>query len=123
RALASRVVFEGAVGEPAATGLSHAGRAGAREPRTRAALAAILRDETRHASLCWQVAPIVLAGAPLDAIQRDLARSFAAYEHAVALPALRRLEAGEDIDPRLVALGVIPPAVRVAAFCRAIERA
>src|SRR5438874_1412807 len=80
-------------------------------------------EEHRSAAVVTEiVAGLLATAAPVDALQRAPARSFAAYAHAVALPALRRLEAGEDIDPRLVELGVIPPAVRVETFYRAIER-
>ena len=54
-------------------------------------------------------------------LERDVSRSFGALEQGAALPALRRLEAGEALDPALVELGVIPPEVRVETFYEAIE--
>ena len=39
----------------------------------------------------------------------------------MALPALRRLEAGEPFDPAFAALGVLAPDARVDAFYAAVE--
>jgi hypothetical protein len=57
-----------------------------------------------------------------ERLERDLSRSFGAFEQGAALPALRRLEAGAPFDPVWVELGVIPPEARVEAFYGAIER-
>ncbi len=106
-------------------GLFRAGRRGAREPCTRAALSAILRDEARHATLCWHAAVELVpecSDEVRELLQRDLSRSLGAFEQGAALPALRRLEAGDGaVDPALVELGVIPPELRVDAFYQAIE--
>jgi hypothetical protein len=118
------LLFEGAVGETVSVGLFRAGRRGAREPCTRAALTAILRDEARHARACWHAAAELVprcSAALREQLERDLSRSFGAFEQAAALPALRRLEAGQAVDPALVELGVIPPEARVEAFYQAIE--
>ncbi len=118
------LLFEGAVGESVSVALFRAGRRGAREPCTRAALSAILRDEARHSHLCWQAAAELLPACSAEVreiLERDVARSLGAFEQAAALPALRRLEAGEAVDPAVVELGVIPPEVRIEAFYDAIE--
>jgi len=120
----SLLLFEGAVGETVSVALFRAGRRGAREPCTRAALSAILRDEARHSTLCWHAAAELwpeCSAEARDALQRDLSRSLGAFEQGAALPALRRLEAGTPFDPALAELGVIPPEVRVEAFYGAVE--
>ncbi len=114
------VLFEGAIGETVSAALFHAGRSGTREPCTRAALGIILADEARHARLCWRAAELLITDR--DALDDELARSFAWFERDGVLPALRRLDAGEMLDDELVALGVIPPERRVEAFYRTIER-
>ncbi len=119
------LVFEGAVGETVSTALFRAGRRGAREPCTRAALSTILRDEARHAHVCWQAAAELLPACSDETralLERDVSRSFGAFERGAALPTLRRLEAGEALDPAAVELGVIPPEVRVDAFYEAVEK-
>ncbi len=120
----SLLLFEGAVGETVSVALFRAGRRGAREPCTRAALSAIMKDEARHSTLCWHAAAELVPGCSpevRDALQRDLSRSLGAFEQGAALPALRRLEAGAPFDPTLAELGVIPPEVRVEAFYGALE--
>jgi hypothetical protein len=120
----SLLVFEGAVGETVSAALFRAGRRGAREPCARAALSAILRDEARHGHVCWNAAAELLPGCSAEVralLERDVSRSFGAFEQGAALPALQRLEAGEEVDPALVELGVIPLEVRVEAFYHAIE--
>jgi hypothetical protein len=119
------LLFEGAIGETVSATLFHAGRRGTREPSARAALGAILRDEARHARLCWSAVEVLLADCSQDTrewLQLDVTRSFGAYEKSAALPSLRRLEAGETVDAELVALGVIPPELRVETFYGTIER-
>jgi hypothetical protein len=119
------LLFEGAIGETVSVTLFHAGRKGSREPCTRAALGLILRDEARHARLCWEASALLLPSATpetREALQLDLARSFGAFEQGMTLPALRRLEAGEAFDPALASLGVIPPELRVETIYGAVER-
>ena len=119
------LLFEGAVGETISAALFHAGRKGTREPCTRAALQMILRDESRHAHVCWRAcAELSPSWSPETraALSEDLRRSFAAFEQGAALPILRRLEAGETVPPLLVELGVLPLEHRIETFYRSIER-
>ena len=46
----------------------------------------------------------------------EATNGFAAFERQVAVPALRRLDAGEPFDPAFAALGVLAPEARVEAF-------
>ncbi|MBV9948145.1 MAG: ferritin-like domain-containing protein, partial [Myxococcales bacterium] len=55
----SLLLVEVAIGETISTMLFHAGRRRAVEPLTRAALAAILRDEARHQRLGWDALGVV----------------------------------------------------------------
>lgn len=124
RALAL-LLFEGAIGETLSAMLFHAGRNAAREPRTQAALTMILRDEARHARLCWQAMGILMAEvdeAGRAFLQDDLRRSFGALEHGSILPVLQRLEANVDTNPQVFELGVIPPQLRIETFYRGLER-
>jgi len=57
-----------------------------------------------------------------DALQRAAAGTLAASEQQIALPVLRRLDAGEPFDPALAELGVLAPEARVEAFYAAIEQ-
>lgn len=121
----SLLLFEGAVGESVSVRLFRAGRRAAREPCTRAALGAILRDEARHATVSWLAAAELLAALPAgarSALEQDLTRSLGAFEQSAALPALQHLEAGRSIDPALRALGVLSYEDRVEAFYAGIER-
>jgi hypothetical protein len=121
----SLLLFEGAVGESVSVGLFRASQRGTREPCARAALSAIVRDEARHATLCWHAAAELLpqrSDEEREALGRELSRSFGAFEQGAALPSLRALEAGERVDPAAVELGVIPPEVRVEAFYDGIEK-
>jgi hypothetical protein len=118
------LVFEGAVGETVSVALFRAGRRGTREPRARSGLSAILRDEARHAEVCWRAAAELLpvcSDALRAELERDVSRALGAFEQSAALPALRRLEAGEPFEPAWAELGVLPPDVRVEAFYGAIE--
>jgi hypothetical protein len=119
------LLFEGAVGESVSVRLFRAGRRAAREPCTRAALGAILRDEARHATICWLASAELLATLPAaarGALEQDLARSLGAFEQGAALPALRSLEAGRSVEPALRELGVLSYEDRVEAFYAGIER-
>jgi hypothetical protein len=105
--------------------LFRAGRRAAVEPLTRAALTSILGDEVRHARLGWSALAALwpaLDGAERAALQREAAAGLGALERTVALPALRRLDAGESFDPAYAALGVLAPESRVDAFYQAVER-
>ena len=125
QAAVSLLLFEGAIGETVSVALFHAGRRGAREPCTRAALSLILRDEARHARVCWEAAQEVLPLCPPEmraALELDLTRALGAFERGLALPVLQRLEAGEAVAPALVELGVLPLELRVEQFYQSIER-
>jgi len=121
----SLLLFEGAVGESVSVRLFRAGRRAAREPCTRAALGAILRDEARHSTICWLASAELLATLPAaarGALEEDLARSLGGFEQSAALPALQSLEAGRSVDPALRELGVLSYEDRVEAFYAGIER-
>ena len=123
RALAL-LLFEGAVGETISAMLFHASRQAAQEPCAKSALASILRDEARHARLCWEGVETMLPDTTpheRSVLQEDLRRSFGAYERGIVLPVLERLEAGIETDPDAFALGVIPPEGRVDTIYRGIE--
>lgn len=116
---------EVAIGETISMMLFHAGRRATTEPLTRAALASILRDEVRHQRLGWDgLAALwpMLDLARRDALQHGATQALAASEQQIALPVLRRLEAGERFDPALTELGVLAPETRVEAFYAAVER-
>jgi hypothetical protein len=105
--------------------LFRAGRRAAVEPLTRAALTSILGDEVRHARLGWSALAALwpaLDAAERAALQREAAAGLGALERTIALPALRRLDAGEPFDPAHAALGVLAPESRVDAFYQAVER-
>jgi hypothetical protein len=121
----SLLLIEGTIGETISSALFHAGRQLTREPLARATLGAILRDEARHARVAWQgmcvLAP-TLAPDDREALQEELRLSMGSIERTQALPALRRLEAGEVLAPARVALGILPPEVRVDTFYRTLTR-
>jgi len=116
---------EVAIGETISMTLFRAGRRATTEPLTRAALEAILRDEVRHQLLGWEgLAALwpMLDPAGLAALQGEATGALAACEQTIALPVLRRLEAGEPFDPACAELGVLAPEARVEAFYAAIEQ-
>ena len=119
------LLVETAIGETVSSLLFRAGRRAAVEPLTRAALTSILADEVRHARLGWAALAALwpaLDAAERAALQREATAGLGGLERTVALPALRRLEAGEPFDPAYAALGVLPPEARVEAFYEAVER-
>jgi hypothetical protein len=123
--VATLLLVEVAIGETLSSHLFRAGQRAAIEPRTRAALGVILRDEIRHQRLGWDA--LAALWATLDeprraAMQRTAAAGLASCERDIALPALRRLEANAPFDPAYAALGVLHPETRVEAFYRAVER-
>jgi hypothetical protein len=121
----SLLLFEGAVGESVSVRLFRAGRRASREPCTRAALGAIMRDEARHATVSWLASAELYAALPAasrEALAADLSRGFGAFERAAALPALQNLDAGRQVDPALRELGVLSYEDRVEAFYAGIER-
>ncbi len=118
------LLFEGAVGETLSSMLFHASRQAASEPCSKTALTTILRDEARHARLCWEGVEMLLPDTSKDdraTLQEDLRSSFGALERETILPVLRRLERGLVADPGAFALGVIAPELRVETFYRCIE--
>jgi hypothetical protein len=118
------LLVEAAMGETISMALFRAGRRAATEPLTRAALSAILADEVRHQRNGWTGMTALwpsLSGPQREALQREATNGLAAFERQVAVPALRRLEAGEPFDPAFAALGVLAPEARVDAFYRAVE--
>lgn len=120
----SLLLVEVAIGETISTELFKAGRTAAVEPLTRAALGSILRDEVGHAQLGWSGVGALwpaLAERHRDALELEVTRSLGAFERQIAVPALRRLEAGEPFNSAHAALGVLPPEARVQAFYTAIE--
>ena len=122
---ATLVLSEVAIGETISMALFRAGRRTTREPLSRAALEWILADEVRHQRLGWSALAVLwpaLSSAELDVLQREASRTFAASETQIAVPVLRRLEAGEPFDPAWAELGVLPFATRVDAYYFAIER-
>jgi P-aminobenzoate N-oxygenase AurF len=122
---ASLLLVEVAMGETISTYLFRAGRRGAVEPLTRAALGAILSDEVRHQRLGWDALTALwpLLGDPLRAaVQREAARGFAAAEQQNARPAMLWLQRRQRFDPAYAALGVLNPEARVEAFYFAVER-
>lgn len=118
------LLVEVAIGETISTQLFKAGRSIAAEPLTRAALGSILRDEVRHAHLGWTGCAAwlpLLPAKPRRDLELEVRRSLGAFEQQIAVPAMRRLDAGEHFDPMHAALGVLPPTVRVDAFYAAVE--
>ena len=107
------------------TMLFRAGRRGATEPLTRAALTIIVADEVRHQRNGWAGLRALwpsLAEEDRGWLQDEATRGLGAAEQRIALPALQRLEAGAPFDPAHAALGVLPPETRVDAFYAAVER-
>jgi hypothetical protein len=122
---AGLLLVEVAMDETISMSMFRVGRAAAREPLTHAALALILRDEARHQRLGWNALDALwplLGPASREALQREATLGFAASEQHIAIPALRRLEAGAPFDPAWAALGVIAPEARVDAYYAAVER-
>jgi hypothetical protein len=122
--LASLLLVEAAIGETLSMALFRAGRRTTTEPLTRSALTSIVIDEVRHARLGWEFS--VELWPMLDArerteLQAQASRGLAAMEHQVAVPALRRLDAGASFAPKLAALGVLSPEARVEAFYTSVE--
>ena len=116
RRVLSLLTVEGAIGETVSSALFSGGRHLTREPCTRAALELILRDEVRHARLCWEALRALLpelSDEDLTFLQAEVSRLLGQLEQTQALPALRRLEAGEYLNPALAELGVLPPQRRV----------
>ena len=119
------LLVEAAMGETVSTMLFRAGRRATTEPLTHAALSAILSDEVRHQRSGWTGMVALwssLSEQQREALQIEATQGFAALERQVAVPALRRLDAGEPFDPAFAALGVLKPEARVDAFYHAIER-
>lgn len=119
------LLVEAAIGETVSSLLFRAGRRAAVEPLTRAALTSILGDEVRHARLGWSALAALwpaLDDGERAALQREATAALGGLERTIALPALKRLEAGEPFDPAHAALGVLAPAARVEAFYEAVER-
>jgi len=121
--LAALLLVEGAVGETISTALFAATRRATSEPRSHAALTLILKDEARHARTCWAVLAELARITALDAaaLEADLSRELGIVERETILPALRRVEAGDEDPPALAALGVLPPLARVEAFYSTLE--
>ena len=119
------LLVEAAIGETVSSLLFRAGRRAAVEPLTRAALSSILGDEVRHARLGWAALAALWPALELPeraALQGEAAAGLGGLERAIALPALRRLDAGERFNPAHAALGVLAPEARVEAFYQAVER-
>jgi hypothetical protein len=123
--LGALLLVEVAMGETISMMLFAAGRRGAREPSTRAALRAILRDEVRHQRLGWAALTALwptLDGRRREALQREASRGLAGCERQVALPAMRWLRTGKAFHPAYSALGILHPERRIEAFYLAVER-
>jgi hypothetical protein len=119
------VAMEGAIGESVSSALFLAGQRDAREPCTKAALGAILRDEVVHARTCWDVLAVLVPGlddAARARLRDHVRRGLGAFERTSILPALQRLERGDPFDPGWAALGTLHPERRVEAFYGALER-
>jgi hypothetical protein len=120
----SMLLVEGAVGETISAALFKAGACGTTEPCSRAALTFILKDESRHAAICWEALNIVKSEwtqATFDRLQGDVARCFGTLERCMIVPALKRIAAKEDVSPTRIALGVLPPVRRVESFYKSVE--
>jgi hypothetical protein len=125
RRAAAILLVEAAMGETISTMLFRAGRRGATEPLTRAALTMILADEVRHQRNGWAALRALWPALSDDErgwLQDEAAGGLGAAERRIALPVLRWLEAGRPFDPACAALGVLPPEARVEAFYAAVER-
>jgi hypothetical protein len=123
--LLALLTVEVAVGETLSCALFKEGMQRAKEPLTRAALSAILRDEAKHAQLGWNLIEALaprLDGRDRAFLQEEVRLQLGALEQVHAVPALRSLEQGLDFDSALESLGVLHPEVRVAAFYEALER-
>lgn len=119
------LLVEVAIGETISMCLFRAGRRSAREPLTRSALTAILRDEVRHQRLGWTGLEVLLSRLEPSlrvAAQREAASGLASCERNTALPAMRWLEQRRPFDPAYAALGVLHPEARIEAFYFAVER-
>lgn len=106
------LLVEVAIGETISMCLFRAGRRSAREPLTRSALTAILRDEVRHQRLGWTGLEVLLSRLEPSlrvAAQREAASGLASCERNTALPAMRWLEQRRPFDPAYAALGVLHP--------------
>lgn len=121
----SLLLVEVAIGETISMLLFRAGKRAAREPLTRTALGAIVRDEVRHQRLGWTALAALWPmsnAAERAGLQSEAAAGLAACERQTAVPALRWLEEGRPFDPAYAALGVLHPEVRVEVFYDTVER-
>ena len=123
---AALLLVEVAMGETISMSLFRAGRRAAKEPLTRAALSAILEDESRHQQIGWSglaaLAP-ALGADDWRRLEREATSALGAFEQQIAVPALRRLDAAAPFDPAFATLGVLSPEARADAFYAAVERA
>lgn len=122
--LLALLLIEVAIGETVSCSLFRAAACASEEPLTRLALSVILRDEARHSRIGWQALETLRSGWSDDDCQLlvdELRRQLGAIEQGMAVPSLRRLEAGISFDAPLAKLGVLPPLVRVGTFYRAME--
>jgi hypothetical protein len=118
----SILLVEGAIGETISSALFAAGRRGAEEPCTRAALGSILRDEVLHARFFWEaLAALEPDARDREALHREASAALGRIETTYILPVLRRLEQGVPFEPAWAVLGIIPPELRVETYYRAIE--
>ena len=119
----SLLLAEGAVGETLSAATFAAIRAGVREPRTRAALSLILRDEARHARTCWEVLAVLSSEVTAERTQlaAELSHELGVVELHSVLPALRRVESGHLGTPARTALGILPPLKRAEVFYANLE--
>jgi hypothetical protein len=121
---AALLLVEVAMGETISMYMFRAGRRGAVEPLTRAALGEILRDEVRHQKIGWTGLGSLwptLSETLRAELQREAARGLAACEQQTARPAMLWLQKREPFDPAYAALGVLRPEARVEAFYDAVE--
>jgi hypothetical protein len=119
----SLLLAEGAVGETLSAATFAAIRVGTREPRTRAALSLILRDEARHARTCWEALAVlsVETAAARTQLAADLSHELGVVELHSILPALKRVEAGELGTRPRSALGILAPLKRAEVFYANLE--
>jgi hypothetical protein len=123
--LLSMLIIEVAMGETISMHLFRAGRRGASEPLTRAALSSIVGDEVRHQRLGWQGLAFLwptLDEALRAFLQSEATRGLATCEQQTARPAMLWLREKKGFDPAYAALGVLHPESRVEAFYFAVER-